>query len=43
MNMIANFLAQYKVVFVATFLLGGVLLVAKGLMDDRRDVVFTEK
>jgi len=42
-NMIANFIAQYKVVFVATFLLAGVLLVAKRLMDDRRDVVFTEK
>ena len=42
-NAIANVLIQYKLVFIAIFLLGGVLLLAKALMDDRRDAAFTEK
>ena len=43
LNMIADFLAQYKLVLVATFLLGGVLLLAKKLMDDQIDIAFIEK
>ena len=42
-NTIANFLTQYKLVFIASFLIGGVLLLAKNLMDDRRDIAFTGK
>jgi len=42
-NTIANFLTQYKLVLVGIFLIGGVLLLAKNLMDDRRDIAFTGK
>ena len=42
-NTISSFLTQYKFVLVAIFLLGGVLLLAKKLMDDRRDIALTEK
>lgn len=42
-NTIANFLATYKLVLVAIFLLGGVSLLLKELIDDRRAVAFTEK
>jgi len=40
---IANFLATYILMSVAIFLLGGVLLLAKELKNDRRGVAFTEK
>ena len=42
-NTIANFLAEYKLVLVAGFLLSGVLLLAKEFMDDKRGATFAEK
>lgn len=42
-NTIANFLAQYKLVFISMFLLGGVVLLVRELKGDRRTVAFTEK
>lgn len=40
---VANFLAEYKLALIAFFLLGGVSLVLKELMDNRKDVTFAEK
>ena len=42
-NMIAKFLAEYKLVFVAIFLLGSVLLLAKELRNDPRGAATSEK
>lgn len=41
-NTIANFLAEYKLVLIAIFLLGGISLMLKEWMNGQRDVAFTE-
>ena len=43
MNTIADFFVQYKLALVAIFLFGGVVLLAKKLIEGRRDIVFTGK
>jgi len=42
-TMIVNFLAAYKLMLIALFVLSGVALLAKEWMDGRKDVPFTKK